>query len=314
MINLVAWFAAALLSALAPALAGTLFVGSLRVLPMAFVLALLHSTLLGLPIALACRKLKRTSLAAASFAGFAVGALPTGYLAWPLDLSFTSSASVGGVPTRIGGIPTLAGWREYMELVAASGGLGALGGLIFWLVLTATGALRDARSVVPGDDRRSAFVSAGLAVAASVAAISIAAVPSITADRSCHNMFADGRRSIAPSMSVDLDVDVQEWPRVIELFGTLENTHQMSVRNSSRRDATVNVLSLSACTEDGVVFFVNQFRWASHLGVPQVPARGVQISIFEVTPKSRSNQFGQDLLALLNTEWPDKATLRTLRS
>lgn len=314
MMNLLPWFAAILLSALAPALVGSIHFGSVRVLPIAYTLALLHSTLLGLPVALACQRKQRTSITAALVAGFVVGALPTGCMAWPLDLSFSSSASIDGVPTLVNGIPTLVGWGRYITVCAASGGLGALGGVIFWLVLTSTGALRGSQAGTPGHAGRSRVVGACLAFTASAAAVAVAAIPSITADRSCHNMFSDGRRSISPKSQIDLDIDVEEWPRLVELFASLENTHQMNVRNSSseKKDA-VNVLSLSACLQDGVVISVNQQLWASHIGVPRVPEKGLRIALYEVTALSQSNQLGQDLLALLNAEWPGKAKLRTVR-
>jgi hypothetical protein len=46
-----------------------------------------------------------------------------------------ASAVIDGVQTMIEGVPTLAGWLQYLEGVFFFGACGACGGLFFWFSL-----------------------------------------------------------------------------------------------------------------------------------------------------------------------------------
>ena len=55
---------------------------------------------------------------------------------WPLRYASPgSSASVNGVDTMIDGVPTTAGWLQYLYGVAFFGIFGILAAAAFWLVL-----------------------------------------------------------------------------------------------------------------------------------------------------------------------------------
>ena len=66
--------------------------------------------------------------------GFVLGAVPIAVFSWPLRFSQGASASVDGVPTLVNGIPTFAGWLQYLESVAFFGACGAVAGTTFWLI------------------------------------------------------------------------------------------------------------------------------------------------------------------------------------
>lgn len=90
---------------------------------------------LGLPAFLILKKLQAVRWWSTVGVGFVLGAIPPAVLAWPLRYpELRTSASVDGVQTMINGIPTLAGWLQYLSAVSFIGACGAVGALAFWLV------------------------------------------------------------------------------------------------------------------------------------------------------------------------------------
>jgi len=90
---------------------------------------------LGLPAFLLLRWKRLVHWWSAIGGGFLLAALPMALSAWPMRYSHTkSSAVINGVQTMIDGVPTAAGWLQYGAGVVMFGGLGAVGGLCFWLV------------------------------------------------------------------------------------------------------------------------------------------------------------------------------------
>jgi hypothetical protein len=137
--HMVLWIAALLLGALVPALIVAVFTDLTFFLPV-FAVTLGHAIILGLPVALVYRRLRWTRLYAAIAGGFFIGSTPAGVMFWPYDSS-GQGASVDGVPTIINGMPTPAGWLQYLELLGTLGAFGAEGGFVFWFVLWWFGAL-----------------------------------------------------------------------------------------------------------------------------------------------------------------------------
>jgi len=66
--------------------------------------------------------------------GFVLGAVPVAVFSWPLRFSQGASASVDGIATLINGVPTFAGWLQYLESVTFFGGCGAVAASAFWLI------------------------------------------------------------------------------------------------------------------------------------------------------------------------------------
>jgi len=90
--------------------------------------------LLGLPAYLLLRWRKAVRWWSTISPGFILAALPVALMSWPLRYAgMGSSSSVNGVDMMIAGVPTTAGWIQYVEGLMFFGCLGALSGLVFWL-------------------------------------------------------------------------------------------------------------------------------------------------------------------------------------
>jgi hypothetical protein len=150
-----------------------------------------------------------------------------------------------------------------------------------------------------------------MATAAIDGSVAFAELPAITKDRTCHNMFRDGRTSASTKVNIDLDVMPQDWPRLATLFQQFSSSHHMSFRNSSEtRPNVVEILGLSACNEEGQVVLALEQRWASRNYSPLSPGRGVAIGIYDVGDGAGWQPLGWDLVALLDSEWHGKVRFR----
>jgi len=119
------------------------FLGLTSVIVSGFVLVL------GLPAYLLLHYLKLVRWWSTLSAGFILGALPMAIFTWPLKYSdMKSSSSVNGVQTMINGVPTAAGWLQYVEGVLFFGAFGLVAAFVFWLVAPAPNKLsqQDAAS------------------------------------------------------------------------------------------------------------------------------------------------------------------------
>ena len=303
------WVGAILFGALAPAL----LVGSLwlQVLPLAFMITLGHAVILGLPVALIYTAMRWTRLSTAIAGGFLIGAIPGGLSFWPVSLSLRTTESIQGVPTIVNGIPTLAGWIRYLELLGILGGLGAIGSIAFWLVLRWTGALQTIALNPPAPIASRNRPAVLILTTAIITSVAVMAIPSITKDRTCHNLFRDGRTFASPKVNIDLDIDLEDWPRFTTLLQQFGASHGMSFRNSSQRQpGTVEILGLSACLEEGLVITASEQRWAFQRYAAPIPGRGVPISVFDLGSDTAWQPLGQDLVATLDSEWPGKVRFR----
>lgn len=92
--------------------------------------------LLGLPAYFVLRKFQLVRRWPTLCVGFSLAAIPMVIFTWPLKhLEMKKSASVNGVQTMIDGVPTLAGWLQFVQGVLFFGVCGLLGALAFWLVI-----------------------------------------------------------------------------------------------------------------------------------------------------------------------------------
>jgi hypothetical protein len=305
--NAILWLAAILLGALVPALVFAAFTQELRFLPITLGVTLAHAALLGLPVAIVFRAKNWMRLGPILAAAFLVGTTPGGILAL-LSMGGTMSASVDGLPTIVNGVPTWVGWKQYGMVVGALGGLGAVGGFIFWLTLkigspTADPSDHPKTSVHP----RIAVVLAGVAIVASVV---VFAIPAITKDRSCHNFFRDGRKSVTPKLSMDLDLTMDDWPTVASFIKGFSAAHSMSFRDSSLSQPEVNVLHLNTCTEEGIVIDAMQQVWTSKGYSPELPGKGMPIWVYALHEDASWEKVSRELVAALDSRWPGKLRFR----
>jgi hypothetical protein len=263
----------------------------------AFILTtgLAWAVFIGVPIYLTLRWKKWANVATCVLAGFTVVALPIGVKTWPLRYAAPGSmSSVNGVATMIDGVPTAAGWAMFASGVFRLAVLGAIGGLVFWLVLELTGESttaprRSAKRVI------AVFVSS---VVAALAAGTIWSVPSVTQDTSCHGTYTPGQIGA----SIDLQVDDGEWNGLTELLRSFAAIHELSFRDSSEvRPNVVRTLYLSVCDGARIDVFVGEQRWASRGYRPPIEGRGVGIRL-AFDPARREP--ARDLIARLEARWP----------
>lgn len=125
--------------------ASIIFFGPGKLTMFVVVIALGHLLLLGVPAFLFLNKRNKISARSSSTAGFICGASPTAILLWPLwnpELQTTVSHRFGEeyIVTTIDGIPTLAGWIEYILVFSFMGAFGVVAGFCFWMVWSRTNA------------------------------------------------------------------------------------------------------------------------------------------------------------------------------
>jgi hypothetical protein len=103
----------------------------------AFFIALLHAVILGFPAFLFLCWLKLTKWWMSPISGFVIGSLPFAIFSWPLTHHAASYSAWDGskmVDYIIDGVPTTAGWIQYVESVVGVGLFGIYGGVAAWLV------------------------------------------------------------------------------------------------------------------------------------------------------------------------------------
>jgi hypothetical protein len=81
--------------------------------------------------------------------GFAVGAMPTSVLTWPVQHpELHTSAAVDGAPTIINWGITAAQWISYVKPLIYFGLFGALSGFVFWVALIWSGTFGKAAAAL----------------------------------------------------------------------------------------------------------------------------------------------------------------------
>ncbi|MGJ5206565.1 hypothetical protein [Bradyrhizobium sp. HKCCYLR20261] len=299
------WIAAFLLAALAPAaLVAAISGKATQMLPLAFAVSFGHALILGVPAALLYRRKRWDGLWTAVAGAALIGMLPVGILTWPFNPSRRGFSSADGVVQEVDGIPTLAGWISYVELLAGLAVLGAIGGLIFWSTLRGCGLIP-----VDAQARLRSRLGLALALLAIAASGSVAALPILLADRSCHNVFRDGQRSVSAVINIDLDIAQTDWRDLAKLLEQFGQLRQMSFLDLSLSQAsTVDTLSLSLCAEDGRVISVNEQIWhTAHLPPSN---RGVGVVIYDPRGGHDWPELARDLVAALEAKWNGKVRFR----
>lgn len=284
LLGMLPWTAAVLLGALVPAVIVAGLSGDVRYLPAAFAITLGHTVILGLPVALFFRAKRWTRLSVVLAAAFLVGAIPLGL---PVSFSGRPAAGLADLPAQL--------WPVW-----PFGLLGAIGGFVFWLTLRSCGVLGIAA------ETRSRRWNAALAGLAAVASLAVAAIPGMTKDRSCHNVLRDGRSSAAPSLNVDLDIPMDDWPTLTTLVEGFAVSHGMLFRTAGINKPEVKTLGLSACTEQGLVINADDQRWAAQNYAPILPGRGVPVSVFDLNGGGAWQPLARELVAAFDTQWPGK--------
>ena len=135
---------AGLLACLVPAAVFALFASSIGLAWLMFALAVVHFAILGVPLFSLLRWKGLANMVTSVVAGAVVGGLPAAILLFPGGERYKGSSHwSGGVAHMIDGVPTPAGWENYLTFVAQLSAFGAGIGFLFALILAAW-ANRDA--------------------------------------------------------------------------------------------------------------------------------------------------------------------------
>jgi len=295
------------LSALVPALAVGALGFSLKPITAAFVIALGHAAVLGVPAVALLWHRRLVNWLTALVTGFVIGAIPFGFVSWPLSYGNTNGW-VDHVQTIANGVPTAAGWIQYLRGLATFGAFGALGGLACCLWL------RIWRALPTADDRLGSVQEPRNSVAASSIIVALVAgvlaIPAIIKDRSCHNVLRDGRRSIGPQVSMDLGISETDWPHLKDVFSAFAATNNLSFRDDSEvRPEIVRTLYLSVCNS-GVTISTAEQRWASQGYEAPIKGRGIAIGVYETHAGSGWERLARQLVDRLEELWPRKVRFR----
>jgi len=302
---LIACFAAFLCAALAPVLVLFGLGENAGILYYALWVTSAHAILFGLPAFLYLRSKQRINFISVICAGFAIGAVPSGILLWPLTFRDGTNAWSDDIRTIIDGVPTWAGWTEYAQVWLYFGGLGALGGMVFWLVQKLAGYSNGFHADV-SVPRFTRYAGIGMALFGLVAAGTIFALPTITMDRSCHNMARDGRTSIKPKLHMALDIAMEDWPILTKITEDFGAAHSLSVRISGTTDSkALKSLYLSLCSEAGTNIDISEQRWASRNFAPLFP-KGTPISIYEPNENPDTWPLARAFVKDIESAWPGK--------
>jgi hypothetical protein len=306
-------FAGALLfAALVPAFVFGVVSGPLRLVPFAFLVALEHAVVLGVPLVALLWWKRWVNAWTAVLGGCVVGALGIGVVLWPLRFAELRTNSWIGrgserVQTMIDGAPTLAGWLQYATVVAEFAMLGALGGLAFWATLRITGLVPLVRAHADkSTPARRSPLTALLPATAFVLALAVLGLPQVkdsslgsSSDNaaSCHTkLFSHAEANI------DLAIAVDQWDALTTVYQDLAAELNLSLLDQSElRPAVVRTLYLSACSDD-VLIKTGEQRWAPDYQ-PPIAGRGVGIDVYsDASPEAQGAT--RRLLQRLEERWP----------
>ncbi|MCK1735018.1 hypothetical protein IVA79_13825 [Bradyrhizobium sp. 138] len=254
-----------------------------------FLVATAHAVLFGLPLfALVRRKRSHVGIAASALGGFAVGATPFGVL---LLLSMIG----GGNPTFINDAPPPFGWIEYIQTVGLAGSLGFVGGLTFGTAMRLSGSGRQSWSVVS---------------AAAVLSCGVFILPVIVRDRSCHNLFRYGTKSVAPQIYANLKVPPEDWRKLEQTFADFGHVQALSIRRDEHtRDGRIMWRSMDLCNDVGLSISVGDEPWLARLHPPRAD-EGMTLSIYSLKPGWDWKPLARHLLSEIEKIWPEKTTFR----
>ena len=263
----------------------TFAIGTFLLMYLSLSVVLAHALMLGLPIFLILWWKRWVNPVTCICAGFIVAVASGVFRHWPLTVPMGSSV-----------------WAEFGPILIFLGVLGALAGLIFWTVLSMSGALSPVGSQTdPSERARHGAAGAGYAIALAVVAVLITAAGyvltsinlerfiRISHDTTCHNLLRD-RQSISPQVSIVSMVPTEDLPKLTQLVEEFARTRALSFRNSSAGAA----LYLSICN-DGLAITLSNL---------------VEISVFELQPGSSWQRMTKELIDTLQTQWPGKILFR----
>lgn len=276
----------------------------IRTARLIFFVALAHALLLGLPLFLFLRSRIRVGLVVCLIGRFLVGAAPLALFGL-LAMSGVHQASTGETPTIVNGIPTFAGLLELAHLAGLFGAFGLAAGFTFWFIMRGFARLAIEPGANGADREILRAKSWPLASAAFLSTCAVLVLPSIIKDNSCHNLFRDRRSSIAPEVFAHIDLNPEDWPRLIEIFNDFGSAHSLELRaDQNVRNGKLLWRDLNLCNETGVTIDALDQPWLVRVKSPT--PRGVRLAVYEMKPGSEWGPLARDLVGKIAASWPEK--------
>lgn len=244
-----------------------------------FIVTAAHAVL-ALPLVLIFRNYNRLNGATAACSGFLVGIVPIGIWIGLLGYGDGSAAE----------------WLLDAQAIFPFGVFGAMSGAAFWMVLK---GLRSA-------DASPRWVGSG----AGALAILLLVLPILTKDRTCHNLFRDGRTQIRPMLNIDLNAEESRWEAVQAFYQDFAKNNELDFQGKIDRSSDhVSVLALSMCREPGVHVQTNEQKWHDSESA-SIPDRGISITVFQTSEEADWQELARPLVEELNREFPDQVRYR----
>jgi len=242
----------------AAALLITIFFSDIRFFPAVFVITLIISAGLGLPLYFYLRAERKVSACHALITGFLVGAIFPAVLV--LLGPAADQASLGGYDTVVNGRYTVYGWLRNLLMVTFFGVVGSIGGVIFWAMARGRRGYSE-----QGEEGGTGLSAIGALIRVSLALLVLAAafiIPEATKDRSCHNIMRDGRTSIGPVASFNLHVGHEEWEAVAAEVHWAARQGGWSILSDVRPYEDFKWFQISLCREPGTnILIIGHDEW-----------------------------------------------------
>jgi hypothetical protein len=278
---------------------------SLRAGGFIFLVILAHALLLGLPLFLFLRSRIRVGLIVCLAAGFLVGAVPLPLLGLLATSGGNYSAWTGGTPIVVNGIPTLAGLLQHAQIAGLFGAFGLAAAFTFWAILRWSGG----SALEPFANRASREIPRPrqwlVALAAILLTCGVVILPGVVIDRSCHNLFLDGRSSVSPQIFSYIELNAEDWPKLKQIFSDFGSAHSLELRTDQNvRDGKLLWRDLNLCNEMGVNIDALDQPWLIEVKSPT--PRGVKLAVYEMKPYSGWGPLARDLVGKIAAGWPEK--------
>jgi MFS family permease len=210
----------------------------LPLLPIVFIIALVVSLGIGLPILHVLRRTGRTNWLTVAGGGFVAGAIAPAmqWLPWPETGETVVTVAGHGYAVATGML--------HLAFIGGFGITGIIGALIAWYLI----------NWFYGDDDVRAHLRwrGGLLAVSVAAAIYIGAmVPDMLMDHSCHNPTRDGRTSIAASATFDIRLPSTAWPTLQREIESFARSRGWSLRTDMNPGSQVEWFYASLCIDSG---------------------------------------------------------------
>lgn len=287
---------------------------------MVFVAILALEAIVALPLYFALRAAGWVNQVTVALSGFAVGALPIAFFMWPLRTWYKgSSSSRNGVDTMIDGVPTPAGWLDFVWVSALFGVFGMIGAAIFWSTVTAlqkqeqeAGSPKPTPPVARRRWKRIAVIGAVPALV-----VALFALPYATKDRSCHNHFRDyspfglDAPTITPRANIYVRAGPDDWKALAAVVQAYARDNRLEFLDLSQDEGGYRSFYVSACDDSGIAVSAldSRFPGMAHLDTQRTE---LSVAVYELRPNPAWPRYTASLVQALEKRWPGATRQETI--